>query len=505
MITMVMVVEEESLILKEKAIIEDDKPSIKNILTNKSYMLVFGGQILNLIASILIGMTLSYLIYDTTQNASLMALMGILGALPTVLLVTFAGIIVDRFDQRKLIFITTLLRAILFVGYLVFYLFMDRLVQTNIYYEFLHEGVIIRITEIKYIHFIWPIYTLLFTNNLVFTLNTLTVSTYSKFIVEKKNLLIANSFNSTVSQIANVIGPILAGMIITVSYLLSFTIGIGIASLGSIVCLLLISKGKQPPVKEKEVKTFKDEVKRIKEDLKIGFNTIRSIPKVLYVSIVYTVFNFGTSFVNGMFNVVLQGEMEMNATWYGAVVAVMSIIGVITSLVIMKLGKINRKLIVINIVIFAEAIGLALFSFVRNPWIMLFVVTIPFGFVNGGANIPSFTLRQEKIPHEKLGRATSFSFMFTSSANVIGFVILTLIANLLSPMIILLISSGICLVLVIISFIFFLTKPSLRCSDYTNKFDMSIKKIDQELIEDQVTETNVEKKKELIPIAASSK
>ncbi|HUT82114.1 MAG TPA: MFS transporter [Candidatus Bathyarchaeia archaeon] len=495
---MVMVNAEEECYSKVKKLIEDDKPSIKNVLTNKSYMLVFGGQILNMIASILIGMTISYLIYATTQNASLMALMGILGALPTVLLVTFAGVIVDRFDQRKLIFITTLLRTILFVGYLVLYLFMDRLIRTYVYYVPLHEGVIQRITEINYIHFIWPMYTILFINNIVFTLYNLTVSTYSKYIIEKKNLLVANSFNSTVNQIANVIGPILAGMIITVSYLLSFTIGTGIASLGSIVCLLLISKGKQPPIIEKEKTTFKNDVKRIKDDLKIGFNTIRSIPKVLYVTIVYTFFNFGNAFINGTFVVVLQGEMKMTATWYGSVVAVMSVVGVITSLIIMKLGKINRKLILINLVIFAKAIGLALFSFVRNPWIMLFVITIPFGFVNGGANIPSFTLRQEKIPHEKLGRATSFSFMFTSLANVIGLVILTFIANKLSPMIILLISTGICLVLVITSFIFFLTKRSLRCSDYSNEIDDTIKQIDQEMIENKRINPIKDKKKELI-------
>ncbi|MBN1329661.1 MAG: MFS transporter [Candidatus Heimdallarchaeota archaeon] len=499
-----MVIEEEEFILIEKKLVVNDNPSIKNVLTNKSYMLVFSGQILNMIASILVGMTFSYLIYDTTHNASLMALMGILGALPTVLLVTFAGVIVDRFDQRKLIFITTLLRTILFAGYLVIYLFMDRLVQTDVFYELLHEGVIQRITIVNYLHFIWPIYTLLFINNVVFTLYTLTVSTYSKYIIEKKNLLVANSFNTTVNQLANVIGPILAGMIITVSYLLSFTVGIGIASIGSVVCLLLISKGKYPPIVKKEKTTFKKEVKRVKDDLKIGFNTIRFIPKVLYVTIVYTFFNLGTAFINGIFNVVLQGEMNMSATWFGSVIAVMSTIGIITSLIIMKLGKINRKLILINLVIFAEVIGLVLFALIRNPWIMLFVVTIPLGFVNGGANIPSFTLRQEKIPHEKLGRATSFSFMFTSLANVIGLVILTFIANKLSPMIILLISAGICFILVIISFIFYITKRSLRCSDYSDEIEVTIKQIDKEILEDMISPIK-DKKKELLTITPISK
>ncbi|NHJ41351.1 MAG: MFS transporter, partial [Asgard group archaeon] len=202
------VIDEEINLMKQSIQKTNEKPSIKNILQNKSYMMVFGGQLLNMVASMLASMTFSYLVYQTTQNASLMALMGILGSLPTVLIITFAGVIVDRFDQRTLIFISITLRVLFFIGFLLVYLFIDRLVTTTIIYEPLKEGVIQKITQIDYIHFIWPMYTLLFLNNVIFSFYSLTVSTYSKFIVEKKDLLVANSFNSTVNQIASVIGPI---------------------------------------------------------------------------------------------------------------------------------------------------------------------------------------------------------------------------------------------------------------------------------------------------------
>ncbi|GAI83669.1 unnamed protein product [marine sediment metagenome] len=196
-------------------------------------------------------------------------------------------------------------------------------------------------------------------------------------------------------------------------------------------------------------------------------------------------FNFVVASINGTFVVVLQGEMTMNATWYGAVVAVMSGFGIVTSLIIMKLGKINRKLILVNLVIFLEAIGLFLFTFNRNPWIMLFVITVPFGVVNGGANIPSFTLRQEKIPHEKLGRATSFVFLFTSLANLLGMVIVTSVANSVNPMYILLVGSCLCLLLSIVSFIFMMTKSELRSTDYPEE-QVEIKQLEQT---EEVTKT----------------
>jgi DHA3 family macrolide efflux protein-like MFS transporter len=231
--------------------------------------------------------------------------------------------------------------------------------------------------------------------------------------------------------------------------------------------LILIRKGKKPPQKEQTEKvTFRKELSRVASDMKVGFNAIRAEPKVLFVLIVYMAFNFVTASINSTFAVVLQGELELNATWYGAVVAVMSGFGIITSLVIMFMGKIKRKLIVVILVILFETVGLFLFTFIRNPWIMLFLVTIPFGFVNGSANIPSFTLRQEKIPHEKLGRATSFVFMFVSLANLTGMVIVTFITNSIKPMYITLVGSILCLILLIASFIVFLSKKNLRCSDY---------------------------------------
>jgi MFS family permease len=493
---MVAILEEEINSFKPTPKLES-KPSIKNIFRNQSYMLVFGGQLLNMIASMLAGMTFSYLIFQTTQNASLMALMGILGSLPTVLIISFAGVIVDRFDQRKLIFISIALRVLFFLCFLLVYLFMDRLVITTIISESLSGGSIQSLVQIKYVHFIWPMYTLLFLNNVVFSFYSLTTTTYSKFIVDKKNLLVANSFNSTVNQIASVIGPIIAGMLITVSYLYSFMISIGIASIGAILCLMLMYKGKKPPQEKKEKTSLRNQMVRIVDDMKVGFNTIRSEPKILYITIVYMCFNFCTASINGVFSVVLQGEMALNATWYGATVALMSGFGVITSLVIMKLGKIDRKLIVINLVLFAETLGLFLFAFNRNPWIMLFVITIPFGFVNGGANIPSFTLRQEKIPHKKLGRATSFSFMFCSLFNLIGTTIVMSIANIVKPMYIVLVGACLCLTLSIASLIFFLTKNNLRCSDYDEKTKAKIKALDKEM------KPQKEPKKKELPITTS--
>ena len=447
--------------------LEEEKPTIVNILRNKSYMLAFGGQILNIIASILAGMTFSYLIYDITGNAALMSLMGIIAAVPTILIILFAGVIVDRIEQRKLILITIGFRLIIFILFLLCFVLRDYLIQEYVIYEQIPYGGSVKVIVSDYTHFIWPMYLALFISNAGASLYWVTLSTYSKFIVKKNDLLIANSFTATVTQIASVIGPILAGVLITFSYLYSFIISVCIMSLAVIVSLFLLLKGVETPkVEIKEVSGFKNHMKKVFVDIREGMNAIKDEPKILFITSVYVIFNFITCMINGPYTVIVQGKMALNATWIGAISATMSAIAVVSSLIVLKIGKINRKLIIVIIFLVLQTFGMFLFAFNRNPWILITVNVIPLGIVNGLANIPSGTLRQEKIPHEKLGRVMSSVLLFINIANLLGNGLVTAISNYVDPKYIVLSGAIMCTFLAIGSAILFFTKRNLRCSDY---------------------------------------
>jgi len=447
----------------------EEKPSLMNLLKNKSYRLVFGGQLINLLASLLVGMTLSYLIYDVTKNAALMAMMGIVGALPTILIILFAGVIIDRIDQKKMILITIVLRFIVFTLFLLCFVLKDFLIQEYIMYRPLPYGGNIKVFVSDYTHFIWPMYVALFISNAAGSLYFVTVGTYSKYIINKKDYLIANSFGSTIFQSASIIAPLLAGVLITVSYLYSFIIGACIMSFAVIFSLILVLKGiDTPKVEIEESKGYKNNMKKVFDDIRVGMDTIKSEPKILFITITYVIFNLACTSVGSTYNVILQGEMALSATWLGAISAAMAAIAVIASLIVMKIGKMKRKLILVFIFFSMQSIGLFLFAFNRNPWIMILINVLPFGIVNGLSNIPSNTLRQEKISHDKLGRVMSSVLLFISIANLLGNGIVTAVSNYVKPMYIVLSGAILLTLLTIGSFIVFLSKRSLRCSDYSD-------------------------------------
>ena len=443
-----------------------EKPSLGEVLKNKSYSLVISGQILAVVSNIIAFTAISYIIYSTTQSATMMSLLIVIGILPNVLLMPIAGVLIDRLDQRKVIFVATTILLGGKIGFLAIYLLKDLLTLIDIQKIVTGTGHIIYQSSLNYVHFIWPLYLLAFINAIGGSVLFLTIGTYTRHVVKRKNLLVMNSFNQTVMQIATVIGPLIAGVIADFNYLFSFIVSGTVIGAGATVCFFLTLKGNKPILEDRKRKHWKEEILEFGRDIRIGFRAVREDSKISFVLVMYTLFNFTVASIGGLYSVILQGKLELNPTWYGAVGTVSAGIGILTSLIIITIGKINRKLILINAVILIEAIGLLLFSLITNKWVMVLVVTLPLGIVNGAANIPSSTLRQERLPKEKLGRAMSTVTLFTSLGNLTGTIIVTIVSGIFLPTHILLVGTGLTFLLGIGGTIAMFSKPSLRCPDY---------------------------------------
>jgi DHA3 family macrolide efflux protein-like MFS transporter len=68
---------------------------------NKSFFLIWAGQTVSILGSSLSGFALGVWIYQTTGSASQFALVALCTALPQMLVSPFAGVVVDRFNRRK--------------------------------------------------------------------------------------------------------------------------------------------------------------------------------------------------------------------------------------------------------------------------------------------------------------------------------------------------------------------------------------------------------------------
>ena len=75
-------------------------------LQHRNFRLFFGGQSLSLIGTWITRVAASWLIYRLTGSELLLGIAGFVGQIPTLFITPFAGVIVDRMDRRKILFIT---------------------------------------------------------------------------------------------------------------------------------------------------------------------------------------------------------------------------------------------------------------------------------------------------------------------------------------------------------------------------------------------------------------
>ena len=72
-------------------------------LRHRNFRLFFGGQSISLIGTWMTRIATSWLVYRLTDSALLLGIVGFAGQIPTFLLAPFAGVLVDRLDRRKVL------------------------------------------------------------------------------------------------------------------------------------------------------------------------------------------------------------------------------------------------------------------------------------------------------------------------------------------------------------------------------------------------------------------
>jgi len=84
-----------------------------SVFRNRSFTLMWIGQLISSIGSALTALAASILVYRVTNSAMSVGLMLVATSGPTVLIGLVAGVFVDRYDRKRIILIADLLRAIL--------------------------------------------------------------------------------------------------------------------------------------------------------------------------------------------------------------------------------------------------------------------------------------------------------------------------------------------------------------------------------------------------------
>jgi MFS family permease len=345
-------------------------------LRHRNFRLFFTGQSISLIGTWMTRVATSWLVYRLTGSALLLGVVSFAGQIPTFLLAPFAGVLVDRLNRRKMLVWTQALAGL-----------------QSLALAGLTLARVINIHEVIWLSVLQGL------------INAVDMPGRQAFLVqmveEKQDLGNAIALNSSMVNMARLVGPALAGLVIgSVGEGYCFLID-GISYL-AVIASLVMMRVKVAPV----MRSFAP----LLEQLKDGWTYVRGFAPIRTILSLFALISLmGMPFMVLMpifASKILHGGPHTLGFLLGA-----SGIGALISAISLALRKTVRGLTTM-IQISAGVFGLGLISFGLSSWLPLslfLMLIVGFGMMQGMA--ASNTVIQTLVPEDKRGRVMSYYTM----------------------------------------------------------------------------------------------
>lgn len=345
-------------------------------LRHRNFKLFFAGQSISLIGTWMTRVATSWLVYRLTGSALLLGVVGFAGQIPTFLLAPFAGVLVDRLNRRKMLVWTQALAG-------------------------LQSLALAGLTLAKMI----TIHEIIWLSVLQGLINAFDMPGRQAFLIQmvedKEDLGNAIALNSSMVNVARLIGPALAGFVIAgVGEGYCFLID-GISYLAVIASLLMMRVN---------IAQARRAASSMLEQLKEGWTYVREFPPIRTILLLFALISLmGMPFMVLMpifASDVLHGGPHTLGFLLGA-----SGVGALISAISLALRRTVRGLTtMIQISAALFGVGLICFGLSRILLLsMLLMVVVGFGMMQGLA--ASNTVIQTLVPEDKRGRVMSYYTM----------------------------------------------------------------------------------------------
>jgi MFS family permease len=393
-------------------------------LRHRNYRLFFGGQGISLVGTWMQQIALGWLVYRLTDSAFLLGLVSFAGQIPTFILASFAGVLADRYNRHKIIIITQTLAMI--------------------------QAALLAILTLTNTIQIWHIISL---SIFVGIVNAFDMPTRQSFVIDlvddKSDLPNAIALNSSMFNTARLVGPTIAGILISV-------IGEGLCFLLNAISYIAVIIALMMMHIVPKIETIKKEkvLKELKEGLKYAyyFKPIRVL--LMFLGLVSLTGIPYTVLMPIFARDILKGNANTLGFLFGSV-GVGALVGAIYLASRKSVLGLGRWIAIASAIF---AVGLILFSLSENLIISLVLMLFTgFGMMVHMAS--TNTLLQTLVENDKRGRIMSLYVMaFMGTAPLGSLIAGTLASKFGAPYTIL--SGGIICLLGVIFYIRYL--PKLR-------------------------------------------
>ena len=371
--------------------------SARGVMRIPDFRRLFIGQTISDFGDAMTSLALLLVVYKLTNSTAALALMAICLALPQVTVGVIAGVYVDRWDRRKVMLASDLLRAALVLGFV--------LVQS--------------------VDTLWLLYVLALTQAAIGTFFTPARTALIPSIVKNDGLLAANSLSQAGRLIAGVLGTGAAGVIVGL-FAVTWPVFV-IDSLTFLVSFLFVLRiSATADIVEKAAAASSSVFRSVVEGMRVVGQS-RLLTGALVAA---GVIMLGLGAVNVLFVPLLINELQVPATWFGAIDLAQTSSMILSAIILASvLGRFGATR-VITWGMAGTAILIALLAGVNAVWQVL-VLLFAVGWLVTPMQAALTTIIQTETVSAVRGRVAALVSTVTTTASVVSMAIAGIFGDLI--------------------------------------------------------------------------
>lgn len=354
-----------------------------SVFRNRSFGLLWVGQLISGMGSALTTLAASILVFRVTGSAFSVGLMLMATAGPTILIGLMAGVFVDRYDRKRILLASDLLRAILII-------LIPWLIKFDVAWLYIIVALTSAITQF---------------------FDSAHASILPEIATEEE-LSAANSLMAISSVGSTTVGFAAAGILASGSNIdWAFYLD-GLSFLASATLILITHAPVMPKVEDTSLQA-------VGRNLKAGLRTVRDIPALrsLFIVVVPIFLIFGLQ--NSLFLPFALKALRATEFEFGLQQAAEAVGIAIGSLLMIRLADRIREGQWLVISYLMMALASVAYSFSNTMSLAIFLVGVS-GFVNAPSFIGRQLLIQRSTPREMRGRVNSAFFVVRDVMFVLG-------------------------------------------------------------------------------------
>ena len=250
----------------EQEQVEQEQPKRKNVFQNKNFTLTFLGALVSNIASLFYSFAVSfYILKITGNNAFIQGLYLAVGGAVFCVVTLFGGVISDRFNKAKIMYICDYLKGAIIIGFTLLLMFVIR-------------------SNTAQVISLFAVTVLL---NAIAGIFTPASTALLPQIVEENSFQQAQSYFSILHSFQSIIGVILAGILYALIPINTLFLIVGVCYILSAISEMFIRYNSSSEKRDEKLT-----VRAVFSDIKNGFKYLASIKALLAMMICILFLNF---------------------------------------------------------------------------------------------------------------------------------------------------------------------------------------------------------------------